>query len=660
MNRSDDSGRKTPYSAPENPSLPPCHCQDLIAAWFAAAKDPVFITDPDEIILTANPAACRLVDAPVTEITGQKYHQILHGKETPPDGCPLHAAIATQETAEGEVVMEKTGAIFQIQATPVWHNGQFTAVVHVARDISEQKKAEQKLKSSERRLAEAQKIAHIGNWEWKIRENSLWWSDEIYRIFGISPNAFPATYDAFLDAIHPEDRNRVEQSVTAALHHGTPYDIEHRIVRPDGTIRVVHEEGHVETDPEGEPCRMAGTVHDITRRKHLENQLIRSQKMEAIGRLTGGVAHDFNNLLSLIIGYSELLLQDLSDPVVCAEHARTILDAGHNASALTRQLLSFSRKQILAPKKMVLNDQIEELSSMLDRLIGASVTMTLRLSATPTWIHADPAQIQQILMNLCVNARDAMPDGGCLVIETTTEHLDPSFARSHPGCAIGPHVCLSVSDTGVGIPEPILEKIFDPFFTTKGNHGTGMGLSTVFGIVRQHNGQIYPYSEPGVGTVFKVYLPLLQGETAETTPQQVPETPKGSERILVVDDNPAILKLVADTLIPLGYAVVTAVSPQAAIAFAQTPEVKIDLLLTDVMMPKINGPELARRIIAFHPQILTVFMSGYTDNIIAHHGILKEGIRLIQKPIIPSALGLRIRHVLDGTDPMEKMPPPSD
>ena len=380
----------------------------------------------------------------------------------------------------------------------------------------------------------------------------------------------------------------------------------------------------------------------------LERQLQQAQKMESIGRLAGGVAHDFNNVLSVIIGYSELLLNQIppDDPVY--GKIKAIYDAGSKASALTRQLLAFSRKQLLERKVISLNTLIKDFLKIFAKIVGEDIVFTTYLSPESCTVEADPGQIEQILMNLIVNAKDAMPNGGEIIIETAVVQLDESYIEKHMEVKPGQYVLLSISDTGEGMDEDVKSKIFDPFFTTKEQgKGTGLGLATVYGIVKQHGGYIYVYSEKNKGTTFKIYLPACHKSAEEAKRKHFTEAlSQGNHTILIVDDNPSIRELIVETLKPLGYHCLQAASGKEAIEVFHKYKGEVHLLLTDVVMPYMNGRELAETIKKEKPDIKVIFMSGYTENIIAHHGMLEPGINYISKPITPAALSQKIRSVL--------------
>lgn len=393
---------------------------------------------------------------------------------------------------------------------------------------------------------------------------------------------------------------------------------------------------------------MVGLSIDISERISLEQQLRQAQKMESIGRLAGGVAHDFNNVLSIILGYSDLLLGDMSRNNPNRETIKIIQDAGNKAATLTRQLLAFSRKQVLKKKVISINTVIQNFLQILGKMIGDDIIFTTHLTEDSCTIEADPGQIEQILMNMVVNARDAMPDGGEIILETAEIQIDKLYTDKHLDIEPGLYCLLIISDSGEGMDEEVLAKIFDPFFTTKElGRGTGLGLATVYGIVKQHDGYIYVYSEKNKGTTFKIYFPASnntaeQKESASTTKELL----QGDETIMIVDDNTSICHLIVETLKPLGYNCLQAASGKDAIDALRKYSGDVHLLLTDVVMPGMSGRELAETIGKERPEIKVIFMSGYTEDIIAHHGVLETGINYIAKPIVLSKLTSKIRSVL--------------
>ena len=400
--------------------------------------------------------------------------------------------------------------------------------------------------------------------------------------------------------------------------------------------------------PKGEIIGMIGVSLDVTERRRLEQQMLQAQKMEAIGTLSGGIAHDFNNLLTVIKGYTGLLLDSLDEPRQ-RSLVSSIDQAADRASSLTRQLLAYSRRQVLQPKVINLNELVLNMDKLLQRLIGEDVEMKTVAAHDLGSVKADPGQIEQVIMNLAVNARDAMPKGGSLTLETTNIDLDETYARNHPGTYPGKYVMLAVSDTGIGMDAHTRSHIFEPFFTTKSmGRGTGLGLSMVYGIVRQSGGSIEVYSEPGQGSTFKIYLPRIEAPAEPLPAKHTPATRiRGNETVLLVEDDAQVRDLAAAVLTSSGYTVLTVDSPRAAAAKCDEHKGDIHLLLTDVIMPGIGGREVANQVLARRPNTKVLYMSGYTTNAIIHHGVLDPGTFFLQKPFTPANLSAKVREVLD-------------
>jgi len=454
--------------------------------------------------------------------------------------------------------------------------------------------------------------------------------------------------------VHPEDRDALFAELRA---HGEVRDRELLFRRRDGSEMWVSVSERLVRDEAGGLELIQGFIEDISerkrdeeRRRRLEERLRQAQKMETVGLLAGGVAHDFNNLLRPILGYAELLMDVDAPEASRLQQLNEIRLAANRAQNLTQQLLAFSRKQMIELKRVNLGNLVRRFEGILRRAIRENVTIDLRLPPELGAVRADPGQIEQVLLNLCVNAQDAMPGGGALVIEAMNVTLDETYANQHPDSLPGPHVMLSVSDTGAGMDARTIEHLFEPFFTTKEmGRGTGLGLSTVYGIVQQHGVSIAVYSEPGHGSTFKVYLPREPEEAAAPERvEQVRVLRRGSETILVVEDNTMVRTLACGMLERLGYRVLTAEDVHGSIEAADSFEGAIDLLLTDVVMPEINGIELYRMLKAKRPNLKVLFMSGYSGDVLGQHGILDEGITVIQKPFTMQALSQKIGQVIDG------------
>ncbi len=427
-------------------------------------------------------------------------------------------------------------------------------------------------------------------------------------------------------------------------------DLTTECVRKDGTPLVARISGRSIGD-ENQTNTFEIFMEDITETRTLEQQLRQAQKMEAIGRLAGGIAHDFNNILMVISGYSEFLLERVGFDPQLRGPAQEISNATQRATSLTRQLLAFSRKQMLAPKILDLNEVVTENLKMLTRMIGEDIDLVMVPGTTIGAIRADPGQIDQVIMNLAVNARDAMPQGGKLTIETTNVTLDETFARTHAPLEPGEYVMLAISDTGVGMDVDTQSRIFEPFFTTKGAKGTGLGLSTVYGIVKQSGGYIFVDSQPQRGTSFRTYFPRVDVREESVAAQEaagLPRPARGQETILLVEDEGNLRRLARQYLEKQGYRILEAEDGAAALQIVAGHEGTIDLLLTDVIMPGMNGRELAASINSGRPDIRVLYMSGYTENAIGHNGLLDAGINLLQKPFSLPALKDKVREVLDS------------
>jgi len=617
--------------------------------------DVAYLADDKGNILWVNPAVERVTGVPPEDIVGKPFLPFFMEAD--------HASLIDvyKRTLAGESLENtltfKSGVTCHFTSLPKRNQkGEIVGTFGVARDISERQAAEHALQTSEARLKRAQRMAKVGNWEYDIAKGKVWGSEEAFRIYGIDRTSEFLPLDVVESYII--DAKRVNQALVDLITQIKTYDIEFQINSKNSEgLTYIHSIADLICDGDGKPVKVVGVIQDITERKRaekereeLEGKLRQAQKMEAVGRLAGGVAHDFNNMLNVIIGHAGMAMEDVDPSQPIYESLEEIRKAGERSSDLTRQLLAFARKQTVSPKLLDLNKTLGNTTSMLHRLMGEDIDLAW-LPGENVWpVKVDPSQIDQILANLCVNARDAIADVGKVTIETGNAAFDEAYCSSHPGFNPGEYVFLAVSDDGCGMDAETLDNIFEPFFTTKeSGRGTGLGLATVYGVVKQNGGFINVYSEPGQGTTFKIYLPRYRVK-AEAMPEKVKRLPteRGHETILLVEDEIAILRMTAQMLERLGYQVVTARTPGEAIRLAREHAGGIHLLVTDVVMPEMNGRDLAKNILSIYPNLKRLFMSGYTANIIAHHGVLDEGVNFIQKPFSREQLSVKVREVLDG------------
>ena len=529
-------------------------------------------------------------------------------------------------------------------------DGAIVGAVAFTADISERKKAEETLRLNEARLVMSQRIGKVGSWELDLRNQELIWSGETYRIFGLEQGAAKPTRDLFFSMIHPDDRALVTQARETALAGEAAYGIDHRIVWRDETERFVHEEAEVVWDDQHQPLKMVGTVQDITERKQLEAQLRQAQKMEAIGQLAGGVAHDFNNILTVILGHVGLLVSRNHWPADILDSIKQIGASADRAANLTRQLLAFSRRQVLQMRWLDLNELLANVAKMLQRLLGEHIALEFHFGPDLPGIEADPGMIEQIVINLAVNARDAMPKGGKLLIGTSQIEVEPDFVERNPECRAGRFLCLAVEDTGCGMSQAVLNRLFEPFFTTKEvGKGTGLGLATVYGIVKQHQGWIDVNSAVGQGSIFRIFLPISAHRAAPPTERPyLAEVTGGKERILVVEDEPSLRHLVSACLRHQGYQVWEAANGIEALKIWQQHRHQMDLLLTDMVMPEgLTGLELAEQLRRDNSQLKVIYTSGYSVDLATEGLSLDEGMNYLQKPFEPATLVKTIRACLD-------------
>ena len=611
--------------------------------------DGMAILDNNAEHLYANSAFARMVGFPSPqEVLGKSWRQVYDHRDIELLEEQVRESVLKTGKWSGQISLHRgddTTLPIEMAITTMPQGG----TVCVAHDISDRLKAEHARAEAETKyrtlIEQVAAISYIA----ELGINGRWYyvSPQIEAILGYTPDEWLADSPEWMRHVVAEDHPVVHEAEMSSSR-GEPFQAEYRVRHKDGHVVWVSDSAVVVRGSDSHQV-VEGIIVDITERKLLENQLQQSRRMEAVGRLAGGIAHDFNNLLTIINGYAEMaLLRAAMSPELTAD-IRQIGNASERASVLVRQLLAFSRKQVLQPKLLDLNAIVEGLDKLLSRLMGADIEMITLCGANIGTVKADPSQVEQVIMNLVVNARDAMASGGRLTIETSNVDLDANYARDHATVKPGPYVMLAVSDTGVGMDQETQAHIFEPFYTTKGgSRGTGLGLSTVYGIVKQSGGYIWVYSEPNNGTTFKVYLPRVEEPVAKATAAAEDRIDRrGTETILLVEDEEAVRDLTRSILEDQGYAVLVAESAAHAENLAAHGSREIQLLLTDVVMPGISGRELARRFTAGHPKTRVLFMSGYTDNVIASGGVLEAGVAFLQKPFTPRALRQKVREVLD-------------
>lgn len=615
---------------------------------FDAVKDAIFILDADQRIVRTNQAAEDLFQRPADAMSGRHCWEIVHGTTEPIPECPL---LRGRQSLQRETRELRMGEFwFEVTVDPILDaENRLTGVVHIMSDITERKQAEEKIRQSEESYRNIFQNAQVGLFRTRISDGKILESnDQLARMFGYNNREeFIAEYATWKNYVDPGTRERMLEQIH---QNGFIENFEARFYRKDRSIfwarysaRLYPEQGWIE-----------GVAQDITEHKRVEEeraklqeQLQQAQKLESIGRLAGGGAHDFNNMLSVVLGYGEIILGELHSEDPLWDKVFEMVKAGQRARALTSQLLAFSRKQTLQPQVLNLNEQIRNIEKMLRRLLAEDIELSLILAKDLPWVLFDPGQLDQVIINLAVNARDAMPKGGRLLIETSVVDLDETYAAAHAETKPGKYVLLAFTDTGVGMDKKTVSQVFEPFFTTKKKgEGTGLGLSTVYGIVKQSNGHIWVYSEPGNGTTFKVYLPPTEAKPKTQAEIVISPAPSGGEHILVVEDELSVRNLMKMLFSSLGYTVTIAANGDEALRLVEKMGVKPDLVITDVVMPKMSGKELADRLREKHPHLKALYMSGYTYNAIAHHGVLDPGTPFIQKPFNIQEIGKKVREVL--------------
>ena len=633
----------------------------------------VLLWDAHDRILVSNPAAARMLELSQEQLhgaTSRTERELVKedGTRYAWDDLPSKVAARTLQPVRNAIVgitARLTGARTWMQVTATPHLQKDGALQHVLVtlvDVTDRKRAEDAVRSSSRRLALAISATSDAVWEWNYQTGEAYCSPRWFEMLGL-PSVLPVTIDTWKALCHPDDLRPALNTMEAALQTGHPsgYEVEFRMRRADGTWAWILARGNaVEWDAAGRPVVVAGTNTDITqrkeaetRRRELEAQLAQARRMEAMGRLAGGIAHDFNNILTVINGYSDLLLRSKTLDAESIEMLEDVRDAGDRAASLTRQLLTFSRNQVQDPDIVPLNAVVADTERMLQRLIGEHIRLQTVLDEAPLWVRGDAGQLGQVVVNLVVNARDAMPEGGTLTLRTSLVMLDTSAAALSPDAHPGRYAVLAVTDTGTGIPPEVQELVFEPFFTTKGpGRGTGLGLTTVHGIVRQCGGFLLVKSQPDAGSTFTVYLPALINPDPDGAPESEHAAPVAAPKtVLMVEDELPVRAVVRTMLHRMGFEVMEAASAEGALRLVDAYAGPIDLLLTDVIMPGLNGRQLAERLIVSKPGLRVLYMSGYTDDAIVQHVVKSASAAYLQKPFDAETLAKKVRQALEAAPP---------
>jgi PAS domain S-box-containing protein len=651
-----------------------------LAALYEHAPIALLLFDTDVRVIRVNSYAAKIAGRKREEMIGMvggEAMRCVHHQEDPRgcgfsafcDSCSILQVVletlrdkVSKDKAEGWITIDKDGVAvdrcFMISSAYLQIDGREN-VLFCAQDITDQKLAEKALRESEQRWQFALEGAGDGLWDWNAETDEVFYSRQWKAMLGYEEHEIGNTLKEWDSRVHPEDREYVYAEIYKHFDGLTPvYVSEHRLRCKDGSYKWILDRGKViSRNAEGRPVRVIGTHTDITERKEaeaekkrLEAQLMQAQKMESVGRLAGGVAHDYNNMLGVIMGHAELALAKLGNKSEVKGDLEQILSAAHRSADITKKLLGFARKQTISPRILDLNETVAGMLKMLRRLIGEKVEIAWMPAGRLKTVRMDPSQLDQILANLVVNSKDAMPKGGRITIKTGMVVLDRHYCNANPGFVPGEYVMLSVSDNGCGIEKDILDHIFEPFFTTKEiGKGTGLGLSTVYGIVKQNEGFIKAYSEPGKGTTMKIFLPPQQEETDEKAGEGVLQIRRVmGEGILLVEDEEGIRNITGSILERLNYRVLSASSGEQAARLSENDLSGIQLLMTDVVMPGMDGKELAAILRQRRPGLKIIYMSGYADEAVIEPEMLKHGARFISKPFSVADLASLLRDVLEG------------
>jgi PAS domain S-box-containing protein len=629
-----------------------------LAAIVSSSTDAIIGKTLDGIVTSWNASAERVFGYSAEEMVGNSIFKLIPEELHQSERELLEQVRRGEPAALTEVErVRKDGrrVYISVAVSPIRdRSGKVVGASSIKRDVTEARQAQEALAQSQERLQIALNAARMGTWRWDPVTDLLSWDEGLRQLFGLDPSSAVTPYREFLERVHPDDSSMVQEALQRSLAGQGELDVQFRILQPGGPQRWMANQGRVVRDARATVRYVTGVCLDITERKLLEERLRQAQRMDSIGQLAGGIAHEANNMMSVVLGCADYVLQrtDLIEPV--RQDVDQIWRAAKRTAGITQQLLAFSRRQVLQPQVLDLNTTVRDLEPLLTRALGESRGLRMHLSPTLGMVRADPGQLEQVLLNLTLNARDAMADGGRLTIETMNVVLDEAYvaAKSVEALTPGEYVAVVVTDTGHGMDRATLARVFEPFFTTKGvGEGTGLGLSTVYGIVKQSGGFIWAYSEPGLGTTFKLYFPLVGPALEPAAPETPAPAGRKSEVVLVVEDEAMVRSIMARTLRDCGYTVLDAANGKEAIEVIDAEQGRIRLVIADLVMPEMGGREMSLRAAERWPEIPVLFTSGYTGLDVVHRGLLEEGKEFVQKPIAPEELARKVRQLLDTTAP---------
>jgi len=632
------------------------HASQRLAAIVESSADAIIGKTVDGMVTSWNAAAEQMFGYSAEEMVGGSIFKLIPGHLHQEERELLDRLRQGErmEFAEAERVRKDGGRIYvAVSVSPIRNaQGQVVGASSIKRDVTERRQAQKALAQSQERLELALRSARMGTWQWNVETDDVSWDEGMNQIFGVTLDQQVTRFEQVLERVIDEDRESVQRDIRRALEESGALSSEFRIILPNGKVRWLSGTGRLVRDATGAPLSMTGVCLDVTDRRLMEERLRQAQRMDSVGQLAGGIAHEANNMMSVVLGCADYVLQRTDLPDQVRQDVDQIWRAAKRTAGITQQLLAFSRRQMLQPQILDLNATVRELEPILNRALGETRAVRMHLSPALGLIRADPGQLEQVLVNLTLNARDAMDEGGRLTIETMNVALDPAYVAAKPVETLEPgeYAALVVTDTGHGMDRDTLARIFEPFFTTKGvGQGTGLGLSTVYGIVKQSGGFIWAYSEPGLGTTFKLYFPIANAALQIDEPELPAPPGRPEEVVLVAEDEPMVRSIVARTLQGCGYGVLEAANGKEALWLLEREKGKINLIVADVVMPDMGGREMADIAAERWPDIPVLFTSGYTGLDVVRRGLLQEGSEFIQKPLEPETLARKVRQLVDAT-----------